>query len=153
MKGLLGNQHSRRTVFYWLRTSQDSLRFKRWGKRHFLFNGRAQIQRTMENCNHFCNLPQSIIIKDIDSAVIKSSQKNPLGPDAFIGKFYWTFEEQTNSIIQNLFKNRKKTAYAITQFYEASKIQTPKLDKNTIKEENNSLKCTKDHECKILSKI
>lgn len=34
--------------------------------------------------------------------------KKVLDPDAFTGKFYQTFKEQTNLIIQGFFKNRKR---------------------------------------------
>lgn len=45
-----------------------------------------------------------MLILQLKSLLTKKTQ----GPDAFIGKFYQTFKEQTNPIIQNVFKNRKR---------------------------------------------
>lgn len=73
--------------------------------------------------------------------------KKTLGPDAFTGKFYQIFKDQTNLIIQNFFKNRETGTIPQFIFIRLANSKTRQHERRQ------EPKCTDDHKKKILSTI
>ena len=79
------------------------------------------------------------------------TNKSP-GPDIFTDDFYQTFKDELICVLLKLSQKTDEEEKLLNSFYEASRIQIPKPDKDTTKRENYRPLYLMDIDAKILNK-